>query len=245
MRTLLIASLLTATPAFIYAQATFDVATIKPQPAQQIGHSHSRTSTDTATGRLNYTTVTLKDIVGQAYQVPLFQIAGPNWMDVDRFDIAATFPAKTDAKQIPLMLQALLTERFGLKMHPETREEPVYALEIAKGGSKMVAAKSSTGSSSNANGGNIHFTAQVPMMQFAEFLSPRMDRPVLDRTGLIGPFQIKLDWSPDENQDKPGREIGPSIFTALQEQLGLRLRATKGPVQTLVVDYADRNPSEN
>src|ERR1700712_1103747 len=111
MRTLFMASLLATTPASVYAQATFEVATIKSAPAQPIGHSHSRTSTDTAAGRLNYTTVTVKDIVGQAYQVPVFQITGPDWLDVDRFDIASTFPARTDPKQIPLMLQALLADR--------------------------------------------------------------------------------------------------------------------------------------
>jgi uncharacterized protein (TIGR03435 family) len=245
MRALLIVGLLTTTAAVVCAQATFEVATIKPQPAQPVGHSHSRTSADTSTGRLNYTTVTLRDIVGRAYQVPLAQISGPAWIDVDRFDIAATFPEKTASDQIPLMLRSLLADRFGFKMHRETKEEPVYALETAKSGSKMESAVSSTGTSSNSNGGNIHFTANTTMLQFTEFLSQRVDRQVQDRTGLTGPFQIKLDWSPEENQGTPGKEVGPSIFTALQEQLGLKLNATKGPVETLVIDHANQIPTEN
>jgi uncharacterized protein (TIGR03435 family) len=144
------------------------------------------------------------------------------------------------------MLQALLTDRFKLSLHRESKEMSVYALVAGKNGPKVKTAESASGISSHSDGGPIHVSATVGMDGFANYLSQRLDRPVLDQTGLKGLFEIKLDWSPDSIQ-RPGANDdlqGPSIFTALQEQLGLKLEGRKAPVEVLVIDHAEM-PSEN
>jgi uncharacterized protein (TIGR03435 family) len=224
-------------------QAAFEVASIKPSAPQPPGRTDSRMSTDT--GRLNYTNVTVKDVLGQAYKVQAYQIAGPDWIETERFDIAAKIPAGAGRDQVPLMLQALLADRFNLTIHRETKELPVYTLNVAKNGPKLKTTESESGITSNSNRTSWHLTAKISMHRFAEFLSERVSRPVLDQTGLNGSFEITLDWAPDDAPATNDAAAGPSIFTALQEQLGLKLNATKGPVETIVVDRANRVPSDN
>jgi uncharacterized protein (TIGR03435 family) len=181
------------------------------------------------TGRLNYTNVTLKDVLGKAYLVQSYQITGPDSIEIERFDIAAKIPAGAAQDQIPLMLQSLLADRFNLTIHRETKELPVYALTPAKNGPKLKAAESESGITSNSNRTSWHVVARVSMLRFTEFLSERMSRPVLDQTGLNGTFEMTLDWAVDDAPTTNDGAAGPSIFTALQEQLGLRLTSTKGP----------------
>jgi uncharacterized protein (TIGR03435 family) len=229
----------------------FEVASVKVAPPQPIGHIHSRSSINNATqsepGRLNYTYVNVQQVLCEAYRVFVYQLAGgPGWLETDRFDISAVIPAGTQRDQVPLMFQALLVDRFKLALHRETREMSVYALVVGKNGPKLKAAESATGISSHSDGGPIHVTAATGMDAFANYLSQRLDRPVLDQTGLKGPFEITLDWAPDSPQ-RPGASddlSGPSIFTALQEQLGLKLEGRKVPVEILVIDHAEK-PSEN
>jgi uncharacterized protein (TIGR03435 family) len=229
----------------------FEVASIKVAPPQPIGRISSRTSTNYATqsdpGRLNYTYVNVQQVLCEAYRVFLYQLSGgPAWLETDRFDISAVIPAGTQRDQVPLMLQALLADRFKLALHREMREMSVYALIVGKNGPKLKAAKSATGISSHSDGGPIHVTATIGLDGFANYLSQRLDRPVLDQTGLKGPFEITMDWAPDSLQ-RPGTSdelSGPSIFTALQEQLGLKLEGRKAPVEILVIDQAEK-PSEN
>jgi len=143
------------------------------------------------------------------------------------------------------MLQALLADRFRLTIHRETKELPVYGLTPAKNGPKLKAAESDSGITSNSNRTSWHVIAKVSMLRFTEFLSERVSRPVLDQTGLNGAFEITLDWAVDDAPATSDGVAGPSIFTALQEQLGLKLTSTKGLVETIVVDQADRAPSDN
>lgn len=220
----------------------FDVASIKPAPPQPLGHTSTKmdvTTDATRNGVLRYSNVTLKEVIGEAYQVKQYQIAGgPGWLDSDRFDIAATIPAGA-GREVPKMLQRLAAERFGLALHRETRELPVYVLQVGKKGSKLTPAKSATGISRDSDGTRSHLTAETTLAAFVDFLSQRLDRPVLDETGLTGAFEITLDWVSDS--DDP---VGPSIFTAVQEQLGLKLERRRAGVETLVIDHADK-PSEN
>jgi uncharacterized protein (TIGR03435 family) len=233
------------------ARLEFEVASIKPAAPQPIGHVSTRTSTNHATqsepGRLNYTYVNVQQVLCEAYRVFLYQLSGgPAWLETDRFDISAVIPAGTQRNQVPLMLQALLVDRFRLALHREMREMSVYALVVSKNGPKFKAAQSSTGISSHSDGGPIHVTAAIGMDGFANYLSQRLDRPVLDQTGLKGPFEITMDWAPDSLQ-RPGAGddlSGPSIFTALQEQLGLKLEGRRAPIEILVIDRAEK-PSEN
>jgi uncharacterized protein (TIGR03435 family) len=198
----------------------------------------------TNTGSLNYTNVTLKDVIGQAYKVPQSQIGGPDWLDSERFDISAKIPSG-ERDQVPRMLQTLLSTRFHMALHRDTKELPVYDLTVAKNGPKLKKIDSESGITSNSNRTRWHLDAKVTMGALAEFLSERVGRPVLDRTGLSGPFEVTLDWAIDDAPATNDADAGPSLFTALQEQLGLRLDSTKGPVETIVVDRADRAPSDN
>ena len=220
----------------------FEVATIKPPaPQPNDGHTHSRMSVDN--NRLLYANVTLKDALAQAYNVQRYQVSGPDWIDTDRFDIQAKIPEGKRA-QVPEMLQNLLADRFGLKIHRETKELPVYALVVAKGGPKFKAAESQ-GLSINSNRTHWHVEAKVSMQRLAELLSEDAGRPVIDRTGLMGSYDMTLDWAVDDAAAANDPAAGPSLFTALQEQLGLRLESTRAPVETIIVDQAQRTPVEN
>jgi uncharacterized protein (TIGR03435 family) len=226
----------------------FEVASIKlagPQPND--GRTHTRMSVwaakDNQPGKLDYYNVSMAEIVEQAYRVQQNQIESVDSLIPDRFDIHAVIPAGTAADQIPPMLQTLLRDRFKLTLHRETRQLPVYALTIAKNGAKLKPAESASGITSDTNRTSWHISAKTTMPQFAEFLARKLDRLVVDETSLSGVFEIVLDAAPyslDGLQDA----AGPSIFTALQEQLGLKLEARKAPVEILVVDHAER-PSEN
>jgi uncharacterized protein (TIGR03435 family) len=209
--------------------------------------------------RLTYTNVSLSDVIVKAYGVQHDQISGPPWLDTERFDIAAKIPAGIGMDQIPQMFQALLGGRFNLKLHREKKELPIYALVAGKSGPKPRKAESSGGLTIGYNPGRAHISGNVSMEWFADYLSLRLGRPVLDQTALDGAYVIALDWVPDSTEEpgamalsQPGvpdggalAASGPSILTALQEQLGLKLVATKGPVEILVIDHAERVPTEN
>ena len=231
----------------VYGQAApqFEVATVKPAPPQAEGRTDTRFSTDTDKGQLTYSNVNLKQVIGRAYKVQQYQITGPDWLETERFDIAAKFAPHSSVEQWALMLQALLADRFKLALHHETKELPVYALTLTKGGAKFKSSETDSGIASNSNRTQWHVTAKVSMAGFAEFLTGEAGRPVLDKTGLSGSYELKLDWSPDTAPAGADAVSLPSLFTALQEQLGLKLESAKGPVDMLVVDHAERVPTEN
>ncbi len=237
--------LLIAGAVLAQAPPQFDVATIKPTVPQTDGRTQTRMSSDTDTGRLNYTNVNLKEIIGRAHKVQLYQISGSGWIDTERFDIVAQFPPHPPADRLPLMLQSLLVNRFKLTTHRETKELPIYALALAKGGPKFKRAESASGVTSDSNRTRWHVVAKTTMQRFAEFLTDEAGRPVVDKTGLSGAYDMTLDWAVDNSATLNDAAAGPSLFTALQEQLGLKLESAKGPVETIVVDHAERTPTED
>jgi uncharacterized protein (TIGR03435 family) len=145
------------------------------------------------------------------------------------------------------MVQALLADRFKLVMHAETRELPLYALVVAKGGAKLGPAKE-TGTTVNHGRGHIEVQGANSIALLAEELSQEVGRDVIDRSGIQGRYDLKLIFAPDDRTpdlaSSSSTDSGPSIFTALQEQLGLKLEPQKGPVEVLVVDHVEM-PSEN
>ena len=225
-------------------RSEFEVATVKPSAPQSDGRTQTRMSSDTDKGQLTYSNVNLKEVLGRAYKVQQYQVTGPDWMETERFDIAARFAPHSTPEQLAGMLQSLLAERFKLAAHHETKELPVYALTVTKGGPKFKSSETASGITSNSNRTQWHMTAKVTMERFAEFLTSEAGRPVLDKTSLPGSYELKLDWSPDTAPAGDAATL-PSLFTALQEQLGLKLESTKGPVETLVVDHVDRTPTGN
>ncbi len=187
-----------------------------------------------------YQGLSLLDLISDAKRVQKRQIFGPDWLSSERFDILAVMPAEQTNDQIPEMLQALLEERFKLKTHDETKEMQIYRLVVAKDGAKLEKPDQANGISGRSTKTTERVTAQVTLASFAEYLSQKLDRPVVDQTGLTGAYKIQLEWSPDTAD-----AAGPSIFTAIQEQLGLRLAAAKTGVRVVVVDEIEKTPTDN
>lgn len=234
----------------------FDVASVKPSNPNSANGTVVRL---TPGGRLHVVNATLKDLIETAYDVRSFQIeGGPKWAHATKYDVDATAGTRPQSAAVPpqgwtnvrFEVQALLKDRFQLQLHRETRTAPIYSLAIAKGGikSSVLSATQSPQKGINAGQGTMLGEA-ASMTQLAYKLSRLLQRPVVNNTGLEGNYDFKLEWTPDLGPSATDGQpvdisVGPSIFTALQEQLGLRLKATKGPVDVLVIDHVDK-PSEN
>ncbi|HLH18705.1 MAG TPA: TIGR03435 family protein [Bryobacteraceae bacterium] len=235
------AAVILCVSALAYGQPRFEVATIKP-----VSDTTGSSGIYTGHGNMKAENVTLKRRIIGAYGVgPNQVVGGPDWLDTDRFNIVAKSGQDiNDDEVLNRMVQALLAERFGLVLHRESRTMPAYVLEVAKGGPKM---EKSTGKRSNStttgnNSRGILKATDTGMELLAQLLARALDMPVIDRTGLDGVYNFTLQWTPESAQSRP--DAGPSIFTAIQEQLGLRLRAEKTAVPVLVIDRAER-PAEN
>ena len=235
------------------AAVRFEVASIKPTDPNIRG---SRSTTDRRI--LSIRNWTAKRLIQRAYGVEDFQVTGgPNWLGAAGFDIQAKVdenePELSGAegeRRLQAMMESLLVERFQFQAHRETKILPIYQLVAGKTGVKLIPAKDSSHQSMNSNGDNIGTkltSTGVDMPALAVFLSRTLGRTVRDATGIPGEFDLTLQWSQQDVSLKApaGSEpAGPSIFTALQEQLGLRLEAAKGPVEIIVVDHAEK-PTDN
>jgi uncharacterized protein (TIGR03435 family) len=249
-------SLLAQSPSARPAFDSFDVATIKSVPADA---KAGRYITMQGVHRFISKDYTLKLLIAAAYELSPETISGgPGWVESDHFDIQAIAPGDvqpTRAEQMA-MLRTLLADRFKLTFHRQQKTFSIYELQLAKGGPKL---KESTAPAdepskliSTVYPGKIVLPARnATMHEFASLLQRAvLDRPVVDKTGLSGRYDFDFGWAPDETQF--GGDIKPAgpdsaatpFFPAIQEELGLKLVATKGPVDALVVDRAER-PSEN
>jgi uncharacterized protein (TIGR03435 family) len=223
---------------------------------------------------ISQSNVPLKSLIASAYGVKDHLVSGgPGWVDSSPYDIEAKVagpdvPAykKLTRDQRSLMLQALLTDRFKLAVHPEIKELPIYELVIAKGGPKLAEAKAGDtypngfkGPDGVAHGGMMRmdgrgkFTGQaLPLSTLVDMLSRQLHRTIVDNTGLTGKYDFTLEYTPDgppaEGPSHDGASSpdpsGPTVFTAVEEQLGLHLNSTKGPVKTIVIDHIEA-PTEN
>jgi uncharacterized protein (TIGR03435 family) len=224
----------------------FEVASIKPNKTGEraIGMFPSP-------GRLRVTNYTLKLLIKAAYYLKDYEVSGATgWIDTDPWDIEAKVEGRSNMKQYMLMLQPLLADRFHLRFHRETRQLAIYALVVTKGGPKLQASKDDDGKRAGWRiqppGHNAGFTAiKMPFDQFSRLLSGELNLPVIDETGITGTYDIALEYTTPSLFDSPdatGADI--SVFAAIQQQLGLKLEARKGPVEVLVVDHAEK-PGEN
>jgi len=221
------------------------VASIKPSASNDAGGFHIKD------GRFTAQNVTARFLIAIAYGVQDFQVSGgPGWVDAEHFDIEARLDdASEDLGREPQMIRALLAERFALLLHPETRDSSVYAL-VAAGNSRGMNAsadQSPGGGMSPLGSMNIGAVSLVgtgvPMGLFASLLGTKLGRTVIDQTHLAGRYDVDLRWMPDAVVPDPDAS-GPDIFTAVQEQLGLKLQASKGPTGFLVIDRIEK-PSAN
>lgn len=233
---------------------SFDVTSIKPAKPS-IGSVFSYGADGFRT-----TNITIESLLENAYDMREFQVQGaPGWVRSESYDIEAKLD-KATADEIQKMnppqggparrqlLQSLLADRFQLKVHRETKDGSVYELVVAKSGSKLHPEKMANGA---GWGPGMIDTKGMTVANLAQMLSGVLDRPVVDKTGLAGPYSFTLKWAPDHSQaPSPGgsasstEDSGPSLPTALEEQLGLKLESAKGPVESLVIDHIER-PSAN
>jgi len=246
----------------------FDVASIKPSPPPTVTYTIGgvayppKSFRFTPGGGLQTVGSTLKDLIVLAYDVQT-QIQGvPPWAAVDRYDVTAKVAegegdpaALTGAERqkwterIRLRTRALLASRFYLAVHKETREFAIYELHVDRNGPNEHALKQSNATSGISFLGNRMVANGGDMHELVSLLSSQLQKPVVDKTGLTGRYDFTLRWAAEQLSLVPGTPTGdadksPSIFTALREQLGLRLDSTKGPLEVLVIDHAEK-PSEN
>lgn len=257
----------------------FDVASIKPAAPGGRGMFIR----PTAGGRITVTNMNLKLLIQLAYHIQPFQLSGgPSWMESLHYDIEAKPDTPAKQSDVPVMLQGLLADRFQLALHKETKELPIYALVVARKDGKLgpglTEAKEGACTQFDPSkppppppgpgrGPNLFCGSQfmsprgltgvaVPVDNLIPMLSRMLGRTVINKTGLNGKYDIKMEYTPDESQlammappgaappSAPSDSTGPSLFTALHEQLGLKLESQKGPVEIFVIDRAEK-PSEN
>jgi uncharacterized protein (TIGR03435 family) len=228
------------------ADPAFEVAVIKPTDPDDRNQGFRLNGR-----RIFIENNTMTSIICFAYSIQKTQIVNaPQWFDEQRWNIEGV----PDTEGVPnwhqyrLMLQKLLSARFGLVMHRDKRELSVYAITIAKGGPKLEKSKSDPDALSDQTGHGIgpaqymKFTNDS-MTGFAQFLQLMGDRPVLDQTNLSGRYDFTLLWTPNEMRDTP-TDAAPGLFTAVQEQLGLKLAAARAPTDVFVIDAVTR-PTQN
>jgi uncharacterized protein (TIGR03435 family) len=242
---------------------SFEVATVKPTPPDWRGGRFIRMLNADQFVAKNHA---LKTLIAAAYNLSPKEISGgPAWIDSDHYDILAKTPGEVrpDLDVQMSMLRELLSDRFKLAFHREQKEMSIYTLTVAKSGLKLKGS-ANTPNASPAGPPPLIFvlsprSVRLPgrdatMGEFASVMQrAALDRPVVDRTGLTGRYDFDLEFMPDESEfggalNKPGEPPEtagpPGLFTAIQQQLGLRLEATKGPVDALVIDHVER-PSAN
>lgn len=225
----------------------FDVASIRPSSIWKAGEGSSRSKIEFAPNSLTMRNVDLNECVQWAYGVQSYRISGLH-LNAERYDIFARAEGSVPVHQLETMLQDLLAKRFNLKLHQEPKMLGVYELVAAKGGPKLPAPKADDISPSHSSeslprveDGNFVFR-DTSMPEFGEKLSQfrEIDRPVVDRTGIKGVFDITLKGAASAMLQPDG----PSIFTLIQEQLGLKFVSTKALIEVLVIDHAEK-PSVN
>ncbi len=231
-------------------QPSFEVASVRPSQ-HEVGADYNNQITFSP-GEFTGRNVTLKRLVAEAWRCQLNQVIGPSWLDQNEYDIAARLPDGATNEQIPLMLRSLLTDRFGLKEHDESRQMRVYELRVAQGGPRIHPIRAGD---MTAAGPGFHFRGD--MRQFADLLAAQFSIPaptspsepvraggspipVLDKTELQGIYEFSVDLRP---------ELGTDVFTAwkrvLDDQLGLRIDSLKAEVPVVVVDDAAKVPMAN
>ena len=226
-------------------QPAFEVASVKPVAP----FAREPIDIRILPNGVKITNLTLQNVVLQAFGVKRYQLSGgPEWMDSDRFDITAKVSREVPSSEILAMLRALLADRFELKTHRESREGNVFMLVVARGGPKL---KESTATESRVSlfrntpvdqpGVSYTIAGQKASMEiFASRLAEmEIGRPVLDRTGLRSEYDFKLTYATNDDPD-----VSAPVYTAIQEQLGLKLEAGKGPIDMLFIDHAVK-PSAN
>ena len=218
----------------------FEVAALKSVADVPPG---ARIGIDDTPAAVRIENLTLRALIRIAYGVMDELISGPGWLNEATFNITAKPPAGYQQAQLPVLVRNLLADRFGLAVHREKRDVAGFALRVDDGGHRLIAATGErtflTGRAGLISGNGRSIAEIVPI------LARNVGAPVVNETGLSGPFDIKLAWTPQLNAGSNAGEPEISLFTALREQLGLRLDPIRVPVDAVVVDRIARVPTEN
>ena len=252
MRARIATSVLFLVPYAVYGQSAppaFEVASVKPSPPGATvgrGDGLHRQAINAEPGSLTMRNVSMSSAIRWAYDVPEFQISGPAWINAERYNIVAKAAEAAPEAQLRLMLRTLLADRFRLAVHHEEKVMPYYVLSVGKGGPKFKESETEGEMQMQVGRGNgTAIMQRVPMSQVVDLLQNVVRAPVLDETGLKGRYDATLNVgalisTPIQNDDITG-----TVVTALQDLLGLKLDAKKGPLDVLIVDHAEKVPTEN
>ena len=223
------------------ARLAYEAASVKLNTS-----GSNSSSSNGSKGQIVFTNQTLKSLVERAYNYKPPQVIGPDWMEGIHVDITAKYPPDTKGEDRALMLRTLLEDRFKLAVHRDSKDMPGYALMAVKSGFKLKPVEPG-GSSTNDEGGKVRTlkATKTSMSALADLLTRYLGDMVVDRTAIEGVYDFELRWTTDENLNAADVDQPPSLLTALQETLGLRLQPQKVPVPIVVVDHVERVPIEN
>jgi len=210
---------------------TFEAASVKPHATSGI---NERSGIEENPSAIRVENLPLKALIETAYGVRDYQFSGPGWLGTERYDVIAKPPSGFTHAQLQPLLQALLADRFKLRAHHESKEMGIFEVRVAQSGLRL----------QESTRPRTFFTARpalvsgtrVSMRELAGAFSRLLDREVIDQTGLSGVYDVNVQWTPDSATG----DLGVSLFTAVQEQLGLKLESTKGRVDVIVVDHVER-----
>ena len=219
----------------------FEVASIKLNPSNDTGSQN-----DLSGRNVVFRNYVLRGILQTAFGVNQLTLEAPDWLGDERFDITARVSdAKASMAERRQMLQGLLIDRFGLVVHHETKMRAGFALVTTKNGPKIEPVPDSGGHDNDSRPGRMQ-RLRTTIADFASAVSFILRQPVVDETHMEGRYNVVLTYAPDRGPDvPPAADDGPSIFTAITEQLGLKLEPRKVPVDVLVVDRCRKMPTEN
>lgn len=236
---IVVAMMPVSSPASPEQKASFEAVSVKRSMPNQNGMSIASSG-----NRFRAINATVKSLILNAFpKTRAFQIIGaPTWIDTEGYDVDAVSETPLTSDSVQQMLQTLLQDRFKLQWHTDTRQMPLYTLIVGKDGPKLQSAKEGERTRVSGTGRGRMTFQRIGLSSFADNLSYQVDRIVVDQTGLTGYFTFTLEWTPDSVRDADS--TAPSLVTAIQEQLGLKLESGKGPVEVLVIDSVER-PSEN
>jgi len=205
------------------------------------GNGAPRPTFDGLTG----TNVTLKQLIQTAFGLLDSEISGPNWIEMEGYDVVARPAVAAGFTEMQAMLQAMLADRFKLKSHRETKELPVYWLTVADGGPKLrdpkeeETFKAAFAGKSPFRPGYAGMFTNKDLPGFAERLSRGVGRPVIDKTGIQGRYWFQMEWAAEADREQPGT-ASPALLAAIQEQLGLKLEEHRAPAEVLIIDSVER-----
>jgi uncharacterized protein (TIGR03435 family) len=231
------------------ADPDWDVVTVKARDPNDASGNASIGMKGSQFALINRTVETM---LQAGYGVQKSQIVGaPHWVETERFDVQGVpdVPGSPSLKQMQGLIRKVLAERFGLKLHRDTKDLSVYAITVAKGGEKMAKSAGDPNGlpdeNDSGNGGQVTMrVTNMSMSEFAMIFQFFLDRPAVNQTGLAGRYDFQLKWTTDESRVPTDGSAPPGLFTAIQEQIGLKLEAVKAPAEVLVVDAVER-PSAN